>query len=235
MRTLSVIFCSIFFCMVGWAQHEDSQTRTITLKVLDKKERPVRNILVQSVNTGKAGFTDRSGVFVFEDMTDDDKIAIMMKNNGQIVIPVSNMDFIAVKTVSSKLYSYEQNGEIKTAKIERPLAADDQTILDVQAMLKIRSYNSLIDLLRGNVAGLNITPNTNISASGGTGMTIGRGPTSINAGTEPLVVLNGVPLGSINDANAMVNIHSIKTIEVNKNGAGYGVRGANGIIAITTQ
>jgi len=235
MRTLSFIICSIFFCAVGWAQHGDSQTRAITLKVLDKKERPVRNILVQSVNTGKAGFTDRAGVFVFEDMTDDDKIAIMMKNNGQIVIPVRDMDFIAVKTVSSKLYSYEQNGEIMTAKIERPLSADENTILDVQAMLKIRSYSSLIELLRGNVAGVTIMPETNISASGGNGMTIGRGPTSISSGNQPLVVLNGVPLGSINEANSMVNVHSIKTIEINKNGAGYGVRGANGIIAIRTQ
>jgi len=228
MKTLRVIICLFFLCAVASAQNNKLETRAIALKILDKKERPVRNVVVQSVNTGKGGMTDRSGVFVFEDMSDDDKISIMMKNNGQIVIPVAGMELIVVKTTSSKLYSYENKGTVMNVKLERPLASDDNTILDVQAMLKQRSYSSLIELLQGNVAGLNISTNDE-------SVTMGRGPTSINSGNQPMVVLDGVVVGSVATANSMVNVHNIKTIEIQKNASGYGIRGANGVIVINTR
>ena len=232
MRSIIVSFCLFLLCTGVWAQNMDAQNRAITLKVLDKKERPVRNIVVQSVNTGKAGMTDRSGLFVFEDMADDDKISVMMKKNGQIVIPVTGMDLIVVKTISSNLYSYEKNGEVRTTKIERPFATDGNTILDVPAILQQRSYTSLIELLRVNAAGLNIT--SELSPSSNTAVSMGRGPTSITSGTQPLVVLDGIPF-SLSEANFSVNVYTIKTIEINKNGTGYGVRGSNGVIVIKTQ
>jgi len=235
MRTLCFIICSIFFCTVGWAQHGDSQTRAITLKILDKKERPVRNILVQSVHTGKAGFTDRSGIFVFEEMSDDDAISVLMKRNVQLNIPVSGMDSIVVKAVSSNYYSYEHQGEIMIAKIERPLTSNDDIVLDVPAMLKQRAYISLIDLLKsGQVPGLKISSGSTFSDQDASVLPM-RGPNTVNSGTQPLVILDGTPLGSLNEANSMVNVNSIKTIEIKKSGSGYGLRGANGVIVINTR
>jgi len=210
------------------AQETDTQKRDISLKIFNKKGRPVKNVVVQSLLSGKAGITDRSGLFVFENLSDDDTLSVMLTENRQINIPVTGMELIVVKAVSSKLYTYSDkrdgDGNSMTVKVSRPLSSNENTILNVPVMLQQRAYSSLVDLLRGNVSGLNI------SSDGGVAQV--RGPNSIMSGTEPLVVLDGNPLGNLSTANSMVNIYSVKTVEIQKNASGYGVRGANGVIVI---
>ncbi len=66
-----------------------------------------------------------------------------------------------------------------------------------------------------------------------------RGVTSIHGGNEPLYVIDGLPIqpgpgGSL----AGINPYDIESIEVLKDPASttmYGVRGANGVIVITTK
>ena len=62
-----------------------------------------------------------------------------------------------------------------------------------------------------------------------------RGPASINSSNAPLVVVNGSAIGTLDEANRMVNIYDIATIEVKKNASEWGVRGANGVILIKTR
>lgn len=66
-----------------------------------------------------------------------------------------------------------------------------------------------------------------------------RGTTSIHGSTEPLYVIDGVPIwpgpgGSLSG----INPYDIETIEVLKDAASttmYGLRGANGVIVIKTK
>ena len=66
-----------------------------------------------------------------------------------------------------------------------------------------------------------------------------RGATTINGSTEPLYVIDGLPInpgpgGSLTG----INPHDIASIEVVKDAAGmafYGVRGGNGVIIIKTK
>jgi TonB-dependent SusC/RagA subfamily outer membrane receptor len=62
-----------------------------------------------------------------------------------------------------------------------------------------------------------------------------RGINSINAGTEPLYILDGMPYnGPIN----MINPYDIESIKVLKNPSEtsiYGIRGGNGVVVITTK
>lgn len=66
-----------------------------------------------------------------------------------------------------------------------------------------------------------------------------RGATSVNSGTEPLYVIDGVPAVSGSTGGfAGLNRHEILFIEVLKDpsaAALYGVRGANGVILVKTK
>lgn len=75
-----------------------------------------------------------------------------------------------------------------------------------------------------------------------------RGTTSINAGTDPLYVIDGVPISASDfgasrgeiDSNPLNNINpsDIESIEILKDAAStaiYGSRGANGVVMITTK
>ena len=118
--------------------------------------------------------------------------------------------------------------------------------------LKGRSFGNALQSMAGQVSGVQIT-----QTQGAPGMapTIKvRGATSINAGTTPLYVIDGVPLeddtnsgngtngGNLqySNHNPMNNINpnDIESIEVLKDAASaaiYGSRGANGVVLITTK
>ena len=105
---------------------------------------------------------------------------------------------------------------VKTEKIEKtPTAAFDQA-------------------LQGQVAGLSVLSNTG-EPSASTVMTI-RGTNSINSGTAPLYILDGVPISS-SDFNT-INPADIESLSVLKDASStsiYGARAANGVIVITTK
>ncbi len=105
---------------------------------------------------------------------------------------------------------------VKAEKIEKtPTAAFDQA-------------------LQGQVPGLTVLSNTGEPSASAT-MTI-RGTNSINSGTAPLYILDGVPISS-SDFNT-INPSDIESLSVLKDASStsiYGARAANGVIVITTK
>ena len=110
-------------------------------------------------------------------------------------------------------------GSVSTVKSEKlentPTAAFDQA-------------------LQGQVAGLTVLSNTG-EPSASASMTI-RGTNSINSGTSPLYILDGVAI-SASDFNT-INPADIESMSVLKDASStsiYGARAANGVIVITTK
>ncbi len=89
-----------------------------------------------------------------------------------------------------------------------------------------------IEALSGNVTGLQMTETNSFTSD--PSITI-RGIGSLNAGTEPLIVLDGLPYsGYFNDINP-ADIASITVLKDAASNALYGARGANGVILITSK
>lgn len=90
----------------------------------------------------------------------------------------------------------------------------------------------LQDMLRGNIAGLQVGFSTN--AKGGGSMEI-RGDNTLTAGSDPLIVLDGVIYqGGMEDINPN-DIESIDVLKDASSSAVYGARSANGVIIVTTK
>lgn len=110
-------------------------------------------------------------------------------------------------------------GSVSTVKAEKvestPTAAFDQA-------------------LQGQVPGLTVMSNTGEPSVAAT-FTI-RGTNSINSGTAPLYILDGIPISS-SDFNA-INPSDIESISVLKDASStsiYGSRASNGVVVITTK
>jgi TonB-linked SusC/RagA family outer membrane protein len=87
--------------------------------------------------------------------------------------------------------------------------------------------------LQGKIAGVQIQNMT--SESGADPRIRVRGLSSVNAGADPLVVVDGHP---VPDGLAYVNMADVESVEVLKDAASaaiYGSRGASGVIIITTK
>ena len=88
-------------------------------------------------------------------------------------------------------------------------------------------------LFTGRFPGVSVTQASN----GGLQIRIRGGANSFMAGEEPLYLVDGSPLPQGTGGIVFLNPYDIETIEVLKNPADtglYGVRGANGVIRITT-
>ena len=86
--------------------------------------------------------------------------------------------------------------------------------------------------LQGKLAGVNV-----VSEDGRPGASVSvrvRGGGSITQSNEPLYIVDGFPVGSINDIPAS-EIESIDVLKDASSTAIYGARGANGVILVTTK
>jgi len=236
-RIISKLLPIAFLCagITVNAQNTDLPDRDISLKILNKRGRPVRKVVVHSFHTNHAGITDRTGLFVFREMSDKDTISVILPKYGEALIPVAGMDSIVISLRSSVRYSYEDN--FGQSNVIEKVKQTPGSTLDVPAMLKKRQYNSLAELLQGQVSGLYVSPAISNPIAGDNDRTSTniRGVNSMNMSSEPLVVLDGVPFGTIAEANRTIDVNDIKTIEIKKDGSGWGSRGANGVILIKTR
>lgn len=94
------------------------------------------------------------------------------------------------------------------------------------------SINNAAQLVQGKVAGLSITKPGGNPNEGYT-MRL-RGMSTIGANTQPLVVIDGVVGGSLDN----VDPNDIETMDVLKDGSAaaiYGTRGSSGVIIVTTK
>ena len=150
---------------------------------------------------------------------EDAKIAVNGKTTVDVVLKEASKsidDIIVVAFGEAKKDAFTGSAKV--------VSSDDLT--------KTQSSN-VSDALIGKVAGMQMS-----SSSGRPGaqasITV-RGPGSINSGTQPLWVVDGMPYeGDINH----INPADIESITVQKDAASnalYGARGANGVIMVTTK
>lgn len=90
-----------------------------------------------------------------------------------------------------------------------------------------------MQLIQGKVAGLSITRTNGGDPTSGFEIRL-RGSSSINASQEPLIVVDGIPGGTLQ----AISPDDIESIDILKDGSAaaiYGTRGTNGVILITTK
>lgn len=89
---------------------------------------------------------------------------------------------------------------------------------------EMSGYRDIYEYLEGRVAGVEVTYDKRI---------IIRGVNTINGTTDPLIMVDGHEMKDISS----INPNDVKSIDVLKGSSAaiYGVRGANGVILITTK
>lgn len=92
---------------------------------------------------------------------------------------------------------------------------------------------TLAQLLQGRLSGVRVSP----APDGGIVVRMG-GPTSFFGDQNPLFVVDGNPIEGSRSTLSWLNPHDVETVQALKDPsetAIYGVRGANGVIVITTK
>ena len=206
-----------------------AQTINIKGTVIDDNGEPVIGASVMIKGTLKGDITDVSGHFNLTGVKTTDKLAVSCIGMISMELDPQPEMTIHLKT------DQEQLDEVLVVAFGQQTKSSftgSAAVVKSDALEK-KQLTNVISGLQGEVAGLQMTGNSG-SPTATPSIAI-RGFSSINAGTSPLIIVDGAPYdGGWNNLNPN-DVESITVLKDAASNALYGARGANGVIMITTK
>lgn len=238
MRKLVTMLLCVVFAITQIA----AQSRTVKGKVTDSKSNPVPNasVVVKGSTTGTT--SDANGDFSINVPASAKSLVITSLNFASQEVTIGTKTNITVALLSTEQDLQEVVVVGYGSKKKSDLTGSVATLK--AAEIENLPFSSVDRALQGKVAGLQ-----SVAASGQPGASqniIIRGISSVNGSSNPLWVIDGVPVNT-GDASRLqtsanllstLNPNDIESISVLKDAASqsiYGSRAANGVIVVTTK
>lgn len=240
-----------FLLMVCWAACAEAQESVVTGTVTgaaDGIPLPGVSVIVQGTTTGTA--TDANGEYQIRVPGNDAVLVFRFLGYENQRVPVGNQSVIDVSlSTDSEQLSEVVVTALGISREKKALGYAAQTV-DAEQLTQHRQPN-VLNALQGKVAGAVIS-STGGAPGQGTNIQI-RGINSIdpNRPNQPLFVIDGIlmdnststfgegtELRGMSNRLADINPDDIESINILKGGAAtalYGLRGANGVVVITTK
>lgn len=199
--------------------------------VTDSSGEPLIGVTVLVKGTAKGTSTDLDGSYTLSGVADDSTLvftyvgfkSVEEKIGGRSVIDVTMQeDNEMLNEVVVVGY-----GSLTRKEVSSSIVQIDKKDFNQGAM------NNAMEMLSGKVAGLNVSTQAGADPNGSSDLQI-RGAASLNGGTTPLVVIDGVAGGDIRTLSPQ-DIESMTVLKDAASSAIYGTRGANGVILVTTK
>lgn len=200
---------------------------------------PGVNVLVKGTSFGAA--TDANGRYELTVETLQDTLRFSFIGYQTKAVPIAGRTTINV-SLEPSLVNLEELVVIGFGSQSRRNIVSSVSSVKSEAIEEVHT-TTIDQVLQGRVAGVQVT-----KTSGTLGSAVKvrvRGISSINASSQPLYVIDGLPvinssIGVSNGLNPLLNLNSndIESIQVLKGAAAaaiYGSRAANGVVLITTK
>ncbi|MDR0506480.1 MAG: TonB-dependent receptor [Dysgonamonadaceae bacterium] len=242
--------CKIFLLLLfGFASFAFARAQNVvTGTVTDHNNDPLVGVSVAVKNTSQGTMTDINGRYSITVNSTDAVLVFSylgctpqeLRVGSQTVIDVTlTEDVTSLDEVVVVGYGVQRKRDL-TGAVSSVKMGD----------APVGTFSTASHALAGKAAGLRVTQAT---AQPGAGATFRiRGETSINAGNEPLIIIDGFPVsrssspgsgnryeaGSQDNALEMINPADIESIEVLKDASAtaiYGSRAGHGVIIVTTK
>jgi TonB-linked SusC/RagA family outer membrane protein len=251
-RLLLFLFVMALMQMELWAQNV-----VLSGRIVDTKNEPQFGIAILLLGSGKGATTDFDGKYKFnipEEALKTGQIKVSGIGYKQQIIPLNNRAVINI-TLEEEAKTLKEAVVTGIAKPKERKVYDPTNSTTISyADIKQAPVPSFAEALQGKAPGLQITQSSGIAGSA-TNIRI-RGTGSMTASSDPLVVVDGIPvisgaggdggggigaglnMGFQTSALANINPNDIENIEVLKDAAAcakYGARGSNGVLLVTTK
>lgn len=226
-KIIQILFLS--FCLLG-TMLAQAQTVNVSGKVTDSSGETLPGAAIVIKGTSKGTVTNMDGAYTIESVPSDavlqfSFVGMLMQEvevGGQTTIDVSMaMDAIGIEEVVAVGYGTMKKSDL-TGSVSSVKAEE----------LVDRPSANLGQALQGKATGVLVR--TSSAAPGGEVNIVIRGKNSINSGSAPLYIVDGVPLSDIHT----IPVEDMESVEVLKDASStaiYGSRGANGVILVTTK
>ncbi|WP_460571580.1 SusC/RagA family TonB-linked outer membrane protein [Flaviaesturariibacter terrae] len=218
-----------------------AQDRTISGRVTDENGQPIPSVSVQIKGTNRGTVTDANGNYTITVPSGTKALTFSSAEYQASDRAISN-----APTVNISLRNADRSMEevVVVGYQVRRKKEEGGAVSSVSGKAIANLPNVSVDrALQGRAAGVLVQSNSGIPG-GGINVRV-RGTGSINAGNQPLYVVDGVQmstsgLASFTEANplAFLNPNDIESIDVLKDAASasiYGAQASNGVVIITTK
>lgn len=198
--------------------------------VTDSLNRGISSVTVTESGTRNSTITSADGSFTIT--VADRQSTLIFSSVGfatrQVAIGGQTQLAVALQQLESKLDEVVVIGYGTVRRRDLTGAVSSVKAKDITAI----PVRSALEALQGKVSGMDITRST---GEAGAPVRVNlRGNRSLTASNDPLILVDGIPYGSLLDINTS-DIESMEVLKDASSTAIYGSRGANGVILITTK
>jgi TonB-linked SusC/RagA family outer membrane protein len=212
-------------------------------KVTDENGKPLEGVSVVIKGTSKGSTTNNKGEFSLG-ISENEKTSLEFSFVGYDAVAV---EYIGQKNLVVKLVEANNNlGQVVVVGYGTQNKKDVSTSVASIKASEINNFpaTGLDKVLTGKLAGVQVLQPGGAPGAGIAILIRGRG--TITAGSDPLYVIDGVPLSDnstegpgfkVNPLNS-INVNDIESIDILKDASAsaiYGSRGSNGVVIITTK
>ena len=226
MRKLLFLLCAV--CSLVFASAIEA--KTVKGTVLDASTgEPLIGATIMADGTKNGVATDLEGRFSFNVPDNVKNILVSYVGYDAKVVPAAANVKVELEKANTQLDDVivVAYGTAKKSSITGSASSIDVT------KLESRPITNVTKAIEGQVTGVLTTTGSGQPGSSATIRVRGYG--SINASSEPLYVVDGIPYdGSLSSINPS-DIESMTILKDASAGALYGARGANGVVMITTK
>ncbi len=232
----------IFTCLLIWVSSFAQQTRTVSGKITDSKDgSPLAGVTIKSKGQTNIVLSKSDGSFTITVLPGTKSLEFSYVGYGDQEVNITENMTVKMFTAERSLNEVVVVGYGRAVKRNITGSISKVGSKDIEN-IPAPSFESA---LQGKAAGVVVE-----SGSGKVGQAIKiriRGTSSISASSQPLYVVDGLPIvsTSLSDAAndptnplADINPNDIESIEVLKDASAsaiYGARAANGVVLITTK
>lgn len=222
-----------YLCVILLCSTVANAQRTITGTVTDDKGGVLENVSVVVRGTTVGTITNADGSYSLN--VPDNARVLEFSSTGFVS---QSMSLTAAKTrysitLTSTLKSLDEVVITGISRVKKSEFTGATTKID-QKIINDRPVGSFDQLLQGRVPG--VIALTGSGAPGSAATVIIRGQGSINGGTSPLYILDGIPIEA--SVFQSLNPNDFASIDVLRDAASaalYGSRGSSGVIVITSK
>ncbi len=224
-KILSALMLMVVCCFSAMAQ------TNVTGTVMDESHEPLpgASVVVKGETRGVA--TDADGHFALSAKVGTIlQVSYIGYETADVKVPANGKMEIILKEKSGLLDEVVVVGvSMKKSDLTGAVSHIDSDVLTQKPV------TSLNEALQGRVTGVSVTRSSKPSDDSGIKI---RGTNTINSGSDPIYVVDGLVMGNEFGFYNSLNINDIESIQVLKDASAtalYGSRGANGVIIVTTK
>lgn len=219
----------VFFTVLPFVTY--SQNRTVKGIVTDNQNEPLIGVTIQVQGTAQGTITDFEGMYSLSNVPANAKLVVSYVGMRTQTISVDGRATINIVMVEDS--EMLEDVVVVAYGVQKKVSVTGAISSVDTEELRVSSSASIANALAGRIAGLTSMQRVGGQPGVDDATMYLRGAATIN-GTNPLILIDGVPRDNIRT----IDVNEVESISVLKDASAtavFGVRGANGVIIITTK